>query len=187
MAMDMSMEALELPKYRAFSKYNNAPGTGKTAGYNIPPNNYDFYSEEEKYKPHLTGDGGIFSDWESMYNPTSAEADADREKAHEAGVPHGLKVVMDKFKDQPTIKLLVRSELHKDEEYGGPFWIEVSPKMRVRDLRRLIQDYCAVPPGSMKLGFAGKRFEDAERTLEHYGVKYWNNKFPDWPLVIRRY
>ena len=48
MAMDMSMEALDLPKYRAFSKYNNAPGTGKTGSYNIPPNNYDFYTEDEK-------------------------------------------------------------------------------------------------------------------------------------------
>ena len=26
--------------------------------------------------------------------------------------------------------------------------------------------------------------EDAERKLEHYGVKYWNKKFPDWPLYI---
>ena len=30
----------------------------------------------------------------------------------------------------------------------------------------MIQAKCGVPPGCMKLGFAGKRFEDPERTLE---------------------
>jgi len=27
-----------------------------------------------------------------------------------------------KYADSPTVRLLVVSELHKDEEYGGPFW-----------------------------------------------------------------
>jgi hypothetical protein len=28
--------------------------------------------------------------------------------------------------------------------------------------------------------------DDAQRTLEHYGVAYWHEKFPHWPLRIRR-
>ena len=35
-------------RYRAFSKYNDKPGTGKTGYFDIPPNNYPFYMEEEK-------------------------------------------------------------------------------------------------------------------------------------------
>ena len=33
---------------KAYSVYNDQPGTGKTGMYEIPPNNYPFYSEEEK-------------------------------------------------------------------------------------------------------------------------------------------
>ena len=29
--------------------------------------------------------------------------------------------------------------------------------------------------------------DDSERNLEHYGIKYWNKKFPDWPIVMRRF
>ena len=35
-------------RYRAFSKYNDKPGTGKMGYFDIPPNNYPFYMEEEK-------------------------------------------------------------------------------------------------------------------------------------------
>ena len=35
-------------RYRAFSKYNDKPGTGKTGYFDIPPNNYPFYMEDEK-------------------------------------------------------------------------------------------------------------------------------------------
>lgn len=33
------------------------PGTGRTGMFNIPPNNYPFYSEDEKYKPAKRPDG----------------------------------------------------------------------------------------------------------------------------------
>ena len=128
----------------AVSKYNNDPGSGRTGYWEVPPNNYDFYSEAEKYKPNVQADGGILSsarhpswmirsgargnvasgkeprlrarragrptvrlgppvtsppltraptrthpDAEPMYNPTPEQADADRQKAYETGVPHG--------------------------------------------------------------------------------------------------
>lgn len=40
--------------------------------------------------------------------------------------------------------------------------------------------HVCVPP-------AGKHLEDAQRTLEQYGIRYWHNKFPHWPLKIRRH
>lgn len=45
----------------AVSKYNNEPGSGRTGYWNIPPNAYDFYSEEERYKPVIQADGGVLS------------------------------------------------------------------------------------------------------------------------------
>jgi hypothetical protein len=51
----------------AVSAYNNEPGTGRTGYWEIPPNNYDFYTEEEKYKPVVQADGGILS---SASNPS---------------------------------------------------------------------------------------------------------------------
>lgn len=174
-------------QFAAYTPYNNAPGSGRTGYWEIPPNNYDFYTEEEKYKPVVQADGGIMSMWEPMYNPTPEQAKIDREKAFETGVPHGYVPKGDRYAGQPTIKLLVRSELHTDDEYGGPFHIEVSPKMKIDDLRLLIKDKCGILPGLQKLAYAGKNFEDANRTLEHYGVKYWHSKFPDWPITIRRF
>ena len=38
-----------------------------------------------------------------------------------------------------------------------------------------------------RLSYAGKHLDDSQRTLQQYGIKYWNSKFPDWPLVIRRF
>ena len=105
---------------------------------------------------------------------------------------------------------------HHDEEYGGPFGMEVSPKMKIDDLRKAIAEKCGIMPGMQKLSFAGKNFEDSQRTLEQcvplpplplrrracdtrssvrfspspthrYGVKYWNAKFPHWPLTLRRH
>eukprot|EP00959_Pyramimonas_sp_CCMP1952_P230234 4813492-Pyramimonas_sp.AAC.4 len=35
----------------AVSVYNNNPGSGRTGYWEIPPNNYNFYTEDEKYKP----------------------------------------------------------------------------------------------------------------------------------------
>jgi len=37
-----------------------------------------------------------------------------------------------------------------------------------------------------KLAYAGKKLDDSKRTLEHYGVAYWQKKFPDWPVTIRK-
>jgi hypothetical protein len=55
---------------------------------------------------------------------------------------------------------------HHDEEYGGPFWMDVSPKMKIDDLRKAIAEKCGIMPGMQKLSFAGKNFEDSQRTLE---------------------
>ena len=45
----------------AVSAYNNDPGSGRTGFWEIPPNNYDFFAEHEKYKPMVKPDGGIHS------------------------------------------------------------------------------------------------------------------------------
>ena len=55
---------------------------------------------------------------------------------------------------------------HHDDEYGGPFWMEVSPKMKIDDLRKVIAEKCGIMPGMQKLSFAGKNFEDSQRTME---------------------
>lgn len=36
-------------------------GTGRTGMYRVPPNNYPFYSEEERYVPVIQADGGQLS------------------------------------------------------------------------------------------------------------------------------
>ena len=41
-------------------------------------------------------------------------------------------------------------------------------------------------PALQRLSYAGKHLDDAQRTLEHYGVDYWHAKFPHWPIKIRR-
>lgn len=92
-----------------------------------------------------------YTEWKPMYHPTTEQAEADRKKAYETGVPHGYVAPGDKYKDLPTIKLTVVSDLHTDDEYGakidvktgqhsgGPFTIDVSPKMRVEELRKVIR------------------------------------------------
>ena len=45
----------------AVTKYNPTPGTGRTGYMAIPPNNYPFYNEEEKYVPVVQPDGGQLS------------------------------------------------------------------------------------------------------------------------------
>ena len=58
-----SLSAAMSPPYpgSAASPYNNDPGSGKTGFWEIPPNNYDFYSEVEKYKPNVQADGAVLS------------------------------------------------------------------------------------------------------------------------------
>lgn len=46
-----------------------------------------------------------------MYHPTAEQAESDRKKAYETGVPHGYVAAGDKYKGLPTIDLLVISEL----------------------------------------------------------------------------
>jgi hypothetical protein len=46
-----------------------------------------------------------------MYHPTTEQAEADRKRAYETGVPHGFVAPGDKYKDLPTIDVLVVSEL----------------------------------------------------------------------------
>lgn len=132
-----------------------------------------------------------------MYHPTAEQADADRIHAYNTGVPHGYVAPGDKYKDLPTIELMVVSELHDETEYGsevdkngrhhgGPFKIQVSPKMRIEELRRVIYQKGGVIPALQRLSYAGKDLEDSQRTLEHYGIAYWHKKFPHWPLKIRR-
>ena len=88
-------------------------GVGRTGYINVPPNNYPFYSEEERYVPIMQADGGqlsgdckgmvsigssamytvltppSFAEWKPMYQPDPEQAEKDRRKAYEAGVPHG--------------------------------------------------------------------------------------------------
>jgi hypothetical protein len=45
----------------AVSKYNPTPGTGRTGFMNVPPNNYPFYNDDEKYVPVVQADGGQLS------------------------------------------------------------------------------------------------------------------------------
>ena len=120
------------------------------------------------------------------YEPTPEQEEADRKKAFEAGIPHGEYVYRERYGDCPIINLLFVSELHTDSEYGGPFLIRVPSKIRVSDLRDHIRDRCGIMPGLMKLSYRGANLEDESRKLEHYGVRYWSQKFPDWPLRIRR-
>ncbi|KAL3154606.1 hypothetical protein ABBQ32_014056 [Trebouxia sp. C0010 RCD-2024] len=179
------------------SKYNPRPGTGRTGYLHVAPNNYPFYSDEEKYVPIMQSDGGQLSDWKAMYQPSPEQAEKDRLSAYEAGVPHGYVPPGNKYKDLPTIHLQVVSELHDNNEYGtevradgqhsgGPFFIDVSPTMRIEDVRSIIQAAGGIIPALQKLSYAGKNFEDSQRSLQQYGVAYWRKKFPHWPIKIRR-
>ena len=71
----------------AVSKYNNDPGSGRTGYWEIPPNNYDFYSEEEKYKPNVQADGGILSSARSPKRGGSREGLPRAVSSRVAAVP----------------------------------------------------------------------------------------------------
>lgn len=163
----------------------------------MPPNNYPFYSEDEKYKPKVQPDGGQWSETREMYNPTSEEAEADRLKAYAAGVPHGYvpRGTAAPVASSRPLKLTVSSSFFKDSEYGpetkpdgmhcgGAFVIEVASSMRVDDLKLLIQEKGGVPVSLQKLAYGGKRLVDPNRTLAQYGVAYWNKRFPNWELKL---
>ncbi|GMH32680.1 hypothetical protein BSKO_00514 [Bryopsis sp. KO-2023] len=179
---DMSPEYADLESNdHAYSKYNPTPGTGSTGFFRVAPNNYPFYNDDEKYVPIMQADGGQLSEWQPMYNPSPEQAEIDRQKAYECGVPHGYVAPGNKYKDLPTIELTVVSLLHDDTEYGdqvdsegrhsgGAFKIRVSPKMRISDLRNVIRDEGGILPALQKLSYAGKYMNDSNRTLEQKGL-----------------
>jgi hypothetical protein len=178
--------------------YNITPFTGRTGVSLVPPNSYPFYSEREKFKPKIQSDGGQLSEWSPMYNPSKEQAEIDRAAAVVANIPHGYIALGGKNLDtnEPMIELTVISEIHEDDEYGsvinpvtkkhngGPFVIKVPISMRVDELRRVIRDRGGIIPALCRLSYAGKHFEDGNRTLQHYGVAFWNQRFPHWPLKI---
>jgi hypothetical protein len=178
-----------MPTYRksdlAFSKYNNHPGTGGSGAHaEVPPNAYDFYDDDEKYVPNVVGaHGAVSSEWNFKYNPTRDEYLRDKAEAEAAGVPLGAYVEARAPKPK-TLRLLVASAAHIDAEYGGPFWVSVSSAMRVVEFKKVIYEHTGVMPGLIRLAYAGKKLDDENRKLEHYGVRYWNAKFPDWPIMM---
>lgn len=102
------------------------------------------------------------------------------------------------YAGKPTITLWVTSHLHDSSEYGstvdesgnhsgGPFQIQVCPDMRVHEVRNIVYKVGGILPGLQRLVYAGKRMEDPQRTLKHYGVAFWHTHFPNWPIVVRRY
>ncbi|GLC42997.1 hypothetical protein PLESTM_001411000 [Pleodorina starrii] len=161
-----------------YSKYNPTPGTGRTGFLRVPPNNYPFYTEDEKYTPVVQADGGQLSEWQPMYAPSREQAEEDRARAYAEGVPHGYVAPGSRFKGEASLEMWVVSELHDDSEYGeiqdpatgrhsgGPFKIRVSPKMRVEELRLVIRDAGGILPALQKLSYAGKHLDDSQRTLE---------------------
>lgn len=180
------------------SKYNITPFTGRTGVNSVPPNPYPFYSEEERFKPRVQADGGQLSEWSAMYNPSKDQAEIDRAAAVQAGVPHGYipRGIAQLESKEPKIELTVISEMHGDDEYGsfvdpatrrhsgGSFVVSVPISMRVDELRLVIRDKGGIIPALCRMSYAGKHFEDGNRTLQHYGVGFWHQRFPHWPLKI---
>ena len=196
-------ETDEMPTYRrserAFSRYNNNPGSGSSGFHGVAPNGgYDFYDDEyEKYAPvvKMPNGEGVVSEWTMgktrEYDPTREEYLRDVDEAKAAGVPLGAfietrRASVVKTMAQERVTLTVRSLMHADAEYGGPFEVTIAAGARVHELKKLIADKCGVLPGLQCLSYAGKRMEDPNRTLLHMGVRYWNARFPRWPVTILR-
>lgn len=192
---------IEMPTYRrterAFSEYNNNPGSGASGFHAIAPNGgYDFYDEEyEKYKPIVKGANGegVVSEWsmKTTYDPTREEYLRDVAEAEANGVPLGTfietrRTSVVKTMAEERVTLTVRSLLHSDAEFGGPFEVTIAAGARVHELKKLIADKCGVLPGLQCLSYAGKRLDDPNRTLLHMGVRYWHARFPRWPVTILR-
>lgn len=189
-----------MPTYRrterAFSEYNNNPGSGSSGFHAVAPNGgYDFYDEEyEKYKPIVKGANGqgVVSEWSmKTYDPTREEYLKDVAEAEANGVPLGTFIEerrrsVVKTMAEERVTLTVRSLLHADAEYGGPFEVTIAAGARVHELKKLIADKCGVLPGLQCLSYAGKRMDDPNRTLLHMGVRYWHARFPRWPVTILR-
>ena len=73
--MDSGLHACLCNCDEAYSKYNDKPGTGRTGYWQIPPNNYDFFEEEEKYQIEYGRDGGIMSRECSSHYPERPRGD----------------------------------------------------------------------------------------------------------------
>ena len=186
-----------MPPYRsterAFSRYNENPGSGLGSGEcpTAPPNTgYDFYAEDdERCVPVVTRSGAVYSEYRTMYDPTRDEYLRDVEKAKERGVPIGTVIeerVAANVRPRKMLRLLVTSRLHVDAEYGGPFWIDVADDARISEVKKLIGERVNILPGIIRLAYAGKKLDDHAKTLAQSGVRYWNEKFESWPLTILR-
>lgn len=129
----------------------------------------------------------------------------DRLQAFTMGVPHGYDPTSAEKKAIP-IRLRVVSELHAPHEYGplltdnpqeetyererepmrsGSWVMKVDPDWGVDELRRALYREGGIVPAICLLSFAGKHLDDARRSLRQYGVLYWHEQFPEWPLVVR--
>ena len=64
-------------------------------------------NQKNRYKVKHTGDGGVFSDWQPMYEPSTIKADADRLVAHGG--------------DDSTIKSATFGERSAQAEYPTPY------------------------------------------------------------------
>jgi hypothetical protein len=70
--------------------------------------------------------------------------------------------------------------------YGQQFTLQFGQAALMFFLHNL-QDVGGILPALARLSYAGKHMEDAQRTLEHYGVAFWHARFPHWPIKIRRF
>lgn len=181
---------------------NPTPGTGTTGQAPVPPNNYEFYARCHNdiiYKQRVMDDKlGFLSEWTTPYKPSDEELTAHKEDAYKRGVPHGLRSDGNDHDDGDMVTLLVRSELHHNSEYGtkvdangkhhgGPGLVTLSLKMRIAEVFQVLKRELGLLPANQCLAFGARNLEDNQRTLEHYGVRYWHAKFPDWPLTVRRF
>ena len=186
---------------------NPTPGTGATGHLPVPPNNYIFYARCHGgivYRQRVMDDKlGYMTEWEEPYKPTAEALAAAKEEAYRSGVPqdsafHGAGQEQEQEGHGDTVELLVRSELHFPGEYGvkvdasgrhsgGPARVRLPLSMKIAEVHQVLHREMGLLPAHQSLAYGGKNFEDNQRTLEHYGVRYWHRKFPDWPLTVRRF
>jgi hypothetical protein len=140
-----------------------------------------------------------------MYAPTKEQADADRDAAFAAGVPFGSapRAAADGASSASApstaqarrrpLRLRITSELHSGAAddcpafaQPGGLWLDLDADGTVESVRLAVRDAAGVPPALCRLSFAGRRLDDARRTLGQFGVAFWHAKFPHWPLVIVR-
>ena len=51
--------------------------------------NFDISLKQNRYCPKTTREGATVTEWTDPYEPTPEQEAADRQKAFEAGIPHG--------------------------------------------------------------------------------------------------